>query len=137
MKDLLDRIFRMLQALPTTKQMIIIISGVVVLGFIGVKYFIPSKKIVVAAVHDGQCDYLMEQNRQLVAALLEIRSNLKAIPTSNVQRPSQIVFASFIDTTPSQKAITNIVRKIDSILVSNKLDSIRKAESLKKVKRKT
>lgn len=130
MKDIVISFINYCKTLPTTGRFIVILLVVSVSSFIAVKYFIPSKKIQVP----GQCDYLIKQNQQLVEALLDIKKNLKSI--SYMGAASPFMFASVVDTArPNpRQVINNIVFKIDSLLRRNKLDSLRKVDSLRRMK---
>jgi hypothetical protein len=94
-------------------------------------------------VKQDQCDYLIEQNRQLVNALLMIKQDLENVsgkPMSllnqRISRPS-FTLLLISDTVPKKqqdKQIQKINMKIDSVLLKNKkiLDSLEKAKSPKK-----
>jgi hypothetical protein len=86
------------------------------------------------------CSYFKDQNSQLVNALLEIKrsvNELAAQPTSYVEQSTGIVLASFvpIDTTKpmsqmqQKQSLYNISRKIDSLLLKIRQDSINKSKT--------
>lgn len=83
------------------------------------------------------CAYFKEQNQQLVNALLDIKSNIKSLaePTSFTGTLDAIMWATYTDTTRKpmkasqyQEALRKIDQKIDSILLKNRLDSLRNTQ---------
>jgi len=89
----------------------------------------PAKKEVVK----DDCTYYIEQNKQLVNALIDIKKDLQASVTTsyNQLQPELIMFASF-DTVPKRKRMNQyqqaqqrVIYKIDSILYRIKQDSVK------------
>lgn len=101
-----------------------VLTGVFLIG----KYFTPQKKAA------GDCDYFIEQNRQLVNSLLEIRSGVNdAIgkPVSYTGNRNYIMFASYDTVPPTQQKLLKVLAKIDSILIQRKLDSLKRLKTTK------
>lgn len=128
----------LLKTLAADRKMLkiffVIICVLLVAGYFIRPVFMKSSK----ADTIDQCEYLKEQNKQLVGALLDIRKGLSemATPTSYVESDNGISFASFIDTTKRplnnnqmQQRIQIMMRKIDSALIKNRLDSLRRLEA--------
>lgn len=77
------------------------------------------------------CTYYVEQNKQLIDALIDIKKDLQAGVTSYHLQPELIMFASF-DTIPKRKRMNQyqqaqqrVIYKIDSILYRIKQDSVK------------
>lgn len=83
------------------------------------------------------CTYYIEQNKQLVGALIDIKKELQPAEEQPISfmgvDASPFVFASFIDTTPTQRKqiqqkqqqqVQKVVGKIDSILFKIKVQEI-------------
>ncbi len=123
------------------KWFVFIVVVALVAGWAAVSLYINKPK---KQDHSGQCDYLIEQNRQLVNSLLDIRKNLETlvprdeggpVSAARVENIFSLSFASYTttDTIPKtkqqyQQAIYKILNKIDSALIKNRLDSLRKAD---------
>ncbi len=76
------------------------------------------------------CTYYIEQNKQLVKGLLEIRNTIDPQPTSFTGISSSLIFASYIDTLPKKISSKDnkILNKIDSILLKIRNDSIKQKQ---------
>ena len=73
------------------------------------------------------CTYYIEQNKQLVGALIEIRTDLQPKATSFIGGGASIIFALYRDTIPKPKMsaqVNKVLNKIDSILLKIKQDSL-------------
>ena len=73
------------------------------------------------------CTYYIEQNKQLVGALIDIRTDLQPKATSFVEGSAVVVFASLRDTLPKPRMsaqVNKVLNKIDSILLKIKPDSL-------------
>lgn len=140
MKYIITGFYTLIQTLPVYAKFIIIALLVVVGGYVGGKYFASAKRVEVD--RPGQCDYLIEQNKKLVDAFINIRESLiNPAPTSFTESKKGYMLASIIDTIPRvkrttayqyQQIINMVLFKVDSVLKTNKLDSLRTADSLRK-----
>lgn len=150
--EILGGIDKLLITLSNNKRagrwFVVMIAVALATVVVGSRYLLPTKKVQVS--NPNQCDYLMEQNKQLVNALLEIKSNLQAIgtPVSYNGNGNGVMFASYIehstyakiahvqtDTVPRavtrnqyQQAVNKVLRQIDSVLIRNRLDSLKKVK---------
>jgi hypothetical protein len=88
---------------------------------------------VIRPAKKEDCTYYIEQNKQLVNALIDIKKDLQASVTTsyNQLQPELIMFASF-DTVPKRKRMNQyqqvqqkVIYKIDSILYRIKQDSVK------------
>lgn len=140
MKYIITGFYTLIQTLPVYAKFIIIALLVVAGGYVGGKYFSSVKRVEVD--RPDQCDYLIEQNKKLVDAFLNIRESLaNPSPTSFTGNSRGYMLASIIDTIPRvkrttayqyQKMINAVLYKVDSVLKTNKLDSLRTLDSLRK-----
>lgn len=145
MIDVFSGINEIMKTLSSNKQsrvwFIVIVMLILTGGYFAAGYFMPSRE----PSSNNQCDYLIEQNRQLVSVLLGVKQDLDSIsvgkPISYTQSSNEIIFASFVtDTVPKkmtskdyQQQVGKLSKQIDSVLIKNKkyLDSLNKKQVVK------
>lgn len=98
----------------------------VVTGFVGAIAFSRTK------VKVEDCSYFINQNQELISALIEIKKDLSAtVSTSYTGEGEGIIFAQNIPRTSQGQQIRKTILRIDSILWKLRTDSLKRIKSLK------
>jgi len=85
-------------------------------------------------VKKEDCTYYIEQNKQLVNALIDIKRDLSvAVSTSFTGEETGLIFAQNVPKQKSQyqqnQQIKKVMSKIDSVLLKYRLDSLKRIKS--------
>lgn len=136
--SILSDFTNLLKTLSADRKMLKIFFAIICI-LIVLGYFVTpllTKKKVDSSV---QCEYLIEQNRQLVNSLLEVRKGLSEMatqPTSYVESGGGIIFAQQRQQQQQQQILTKnqmqqrirvMMRKVDSVLMQRRIDSIKRS----------